>query len=227
MSIKTLKWIAIITMTMDHIGYYLLLPYSPLYYIFRGFGRIAFPLFAFFIAEGFIHTRSLKKYFLRLLVFALMIEIAMVGFYLYTGVNFMIVSNIFWTLLLGLLSVILISKKKWYFVLLGLSLVFIAELLGLNYGGYGVLLIIIFSFFKDKWKILLLFVIANFIFVEYPIAYIIPFQTQFRSSMQWLSMIALIPIFLYNGKLGKFNKYFFYIYYPLHLGIILIIANFL
>jgi len=224
MTLKTLKWIAIITMTLDHIAVYLLSPAYPLYYIFRGLGRIAFPLFAFFIAEGFIHTRSVKKYFLRLLVFALVIEISLAVFFLATGVNYMIVSNIFWTLLLGLLAVILISKKKWYFFLLGISLVIIAEWVRVNYGGYGVILIIIFSFFKEKWKILLFVSIANFIFVGYPISYIIPFETQFRSPIQWLAMVALIPIFLYNGKLGKFNKYFFYLYYPLHLAVIISIA---
>ena len=226
MTSKTLKWIAIITMTFDHIAVYLISPDYPIYYIFRGLGRIAFPLFAFFIAEGLIHTRSVKKYFLRLLVFALVIEITLAIFYLATGVNYMIVSNIFWTLLLGLLAVILINTQKWYFILIAIVLAVLAEWVGVDYGAYGVIMIIIFSFFKEKWKILLLFTINNFIFVEFPISYIIQLNAKFYFSYQWLATLALIPIFLYNGKLGKFNKYFFYIYYPLHLAIIISIGFF-
>ena len=67
-----LKLIAIITMTLDHIGIFFLLP--PTYYLFRIIGRLSFPIFAFLIAEGFNYTKNIKKYLVRLLIFSIISE---------------------------------------------------------------------------------------------------------------------------------------------------------
>ena len=71
-----LKLIALLTMTIDHIGY--LLPYSTTALVFRYIGRLALPLFCFMIAEGAIHTKSFKKYALRLGIMASLISIAII-----------------------------------------------------------------------------------------------------------------------------------------------------
>ena len=64
---ELLKWIAIVTMTIDHIGLIL----YPEYIVLRYIGRLAFPLFAYLLILGMESTRSVMKYFLRLFSFAL------------------------------------------------------------------------------------------------------------------------------------------------------------
>ena len=106
MSAFILKIIALITMTCDHISYVIFKKFSYLNYI----GRIAFPIFAFQISEGYIHTKNLKKYLLRLFVFAL---ISQAPYALYRSAFFASFSlNVFFTLFLGLIGIILFEMFK-------------------------------------------------------------------------------------------------------------------
>ena len=57
MSILVLKIIAFLTMIVDHTG----VIFYPNSQIFRIIGRISFPIFCFFIVEGFSHTKNIKK----------------------------------------------------------------------------------------------------------------------------------------------------------------------
>ena len=108
-----IKIIALVTMTIDHIGF--LLPAGPLYVTFRIIGRIAFPLCAFMIAEGAIHTKSFSKYALRLGIMASAISLALI-------INEIIGidptlredGNIFIDLLLGAFAIYLLRQNKWY-----------------------------------------------------------------------------------------------------------------
>ena len=75
MSAEVLKLIALLSMLIDHIGAALVSSPSQLYTVCRKVGRLAFPIFAFFIVEGFIHTKNIKKYLFRLGIFALLSEI--------------------------------------------------------------------------------------------------------------------------------------------------------
>lgn len=84
MSGSALKVIAVISMVIDHSAYYLMEHETLLYEVMRCFGRIAFPVFAFLIAEGFQHTRNRIKYFLQLLGFAVVSE---VPWYLLNGAD--------------------------------------------------------------------------------------------------------------------------------------------
>lgn len=81
-----LKWIAIITMLIDHIGYYFYdrIPYT-LYEIMRGIGRIAMPIFAFSLAFGFLHSKNWLKYFIRLFVTAVISEFVIRQVYRVSG----------------------------------------------------------------------------------------------------------------------------------------------
>ena len=98
-----LKIIALITMFIDHSGYVFVGSFSFCNFI----GRIAFPIFAFQISEGYKHTKNLKKYFLRLGIFALISQIPFSLFsFKYHGGNILIL-NVFFTLFLGLLSIYL------------------------------------------------------------------------------------------------------------------------
>ncbi|MGD9909731.1 MAG: TraX family protein [Candidatus Izemoplasmatales bacterium] len=222
-----LKWIAIITMTIDHIGLYLIDPsvHLLMYNVLRSVGRIAFPLFAFFIAQGFMHTRDLKKYFTRLFVFALAIEFFLFIYFLFTKELYMVVANVFWPLVFGLLAIIFVSTKKPLYIVIGLSLIILADFLGFPYGGYGVATVLVFAFVKPFYKQALYFVLINLLYIDYPLVYLLPnYHLKYDNPIQWFALLALIPIYFYNGKKGKMNSYFFYIYYPLHLVVILGIA---
>ena len=72
---SSLKVIALVSMTVDHIAYYLMEHGTLLYELMRMVGRMAFPIFAFLLVEGYTHTRSRGKYALNLLIFALISEV--------------------------------------------------------------------------------------------------------------------------------------------------------
>ena len=118
-----LKMIALFCMTIDHFSIAIfeslirILPKGGIYhsictlldFFIRGIGRMAFPIFCFFIVEGFLHTKSLLKYALRLLLLALISEVPfdMVMSHKYYSTTY---QNVFWTLLLGLIAVYAIDS---------------------------------------------------------------------------------------------------------------------
>jgi len=104
MSSFVLKIFAIISMLIDHASFAFYGKFSPWNYL----GRLAFPIFAYQISEGYIHTSNLRKYFLRLLVFALISQIPFSLFLSMYSDNFYL--NIFFTLLLGLLAITVYDK---------------------------------------------------------------------------------------------------------------------
>ena len=180
-------------------------------------GRIAFPIFAFTLSEGYVHTRSLKKYLLRLFIFAVSIQMPSV----LLGYNYPM--NIFFTLFLGLLSIYIFSLKKisiiLKIILIGFIL-FFSQKFKLDYGMYGILLIMNFSIFRnDKFKILMNFLVLNVFNAIFPEDFDLPYT-------QFFSLISLVFIFMYNGEKGRSMKYFFYLFYPIHFFILEAIKNF-
>ena len=118
-----LKLIALLTMTIDHIGY--LLPYSTTALIFRYIGRLALPLFCFMIAEGAIHTKNFNKYAFRLGLMASLISIAIIGselipYFKEQGFSMRDEGNIFIDLLLGAVTIYFLRQNKWYIKLLAI-----------------------------------------------------------------------------------------------------------
>lgn len=117
-----LKVIGCLLMTMDHIAL-LFVSSDPLgssytlYYVLRAVGKMAFPIFAFLAVEGVYHTHDIKKYLLRLGVLAILLDAF--GFIIGAVTNMSVASNplignVFTDLFLGVLTVYLISKRKWY-----------------------------------------------------------------------------------------------------------------
>lgn len=214
MSNFVLKIIAVVTMLIDHSGYVIFNGFSFMNYI----GRLSFPIFAFLITEGYIHTRDLKKYFYRLLIFAI---ISQIPYTLLFPDGFII--NILFTLALGLLALTVYDKLKNKFlgILFVLFSAALAQLLHFDYGWFGIITIFIFYIFKNK-KICMniFFVVISFWYYFYyflkttAIEYLIIFIC---------CTLSLIPINLYNGKKGKNIKYFLYLFYPLHLIVLYII----
>jgi traX family protein len=177
-------------------------------------GRIAFPIFAFTLNEGYVHTRSLKKYLLRLFIFAVSIQMPSILF----GYDYPM--NIFFTLFLGLLSIYIFNLKKinviLKIILIGFIL-FFSQKFKLDYGIYGILVIINFNIFRNnKFKILMNFLVLNIYNVIFPKVFDLP-------DTQLFSLISLVFIFMYNGEKGRSMKYFFYLFYPIHFFILEVI----
>lgn len=203
-------------------------------------GRIAFPIFAFMVAEGFCHTKSFKKYLIRLLILAFISEIP---FNLMYGgsIIYPFHQNVIWTFLIALLCIkgIDSAKKKgrlWLTVLAvaGLGLVgFIAGMLLMtDYYGFGVLTVIIFYVFRGRklWQVS--GQIAGVFYINAVLlgGLSIPvslFGISFDLPQQAFAMLAFVPILLYRGEQGPHGKavrYAFYAFYPLHMLILSVIA---
>ena len=208
-----LKIIAIISMLIDHASFAFYGGFSPWNYL----GRLAFPIFAFQISQGFQHTSDVKKYALRLLVFALISQIPF-SLFLYTITGEFLTLNVFFTLLLGLIAIILYEKcsSKWLGFFLCIGLAVLASLLHTDYGYYGVLLIFLFYILRNH-KIGMVFAFIGLTILKYIPSWL---QTNFYYPNLVLCLftcLAIIPLLLYNGKQGKKIKYFFYVFYPCHL----------
>ena len=202
MSLFILKIIGIITMFIDHYHYII---GGPL--ILNIIGRIAFPIFAFSLVEGFFHTRDFKKYIGRILICAIILQAPAIIFKLNYPVN------IFFTLFFGLIIMKIYHSGKIHLLLkivLTGGLTYIAKKCNFDYEIYGILTIAIFNIFRGK-KILIFFsfLILNIITVLKPEIFNL-------KEIQIYSMFSLIPIFAYNGEKGKNMKYFFYLFYPVH-----------
>lgn len=209
-----LKIIAVTSMLIDHSGYLIFNGFSFMNYI----GRLAFPIFAFLITEGYIHTSNLKKYFFRLIIFAI---ISQIPYMLLFSNNFTL--NILFTLSLGLFAITIYNKLENKL----LSSVFVilsaigAELLHFDYGWFGITIIFIFYIFKSKKIYMNMF----FIFATF-INYLYYFAKTSRIEYLLIFLfcsLSLIPINLYNGKKGKNIRYFLYLFYPLHLIVLYLI----
>ena len=219
---SALKLIAVVTMLIDHTASVLLRNNNTvlfslaghamsLYQFMRYVGRISFPIFAFLLVEGFLHTRNVKRYALNLFLFALISEIPWnlehSGRLLYGS------QNVMFTLLLGLLGLWVMreyheQRKKEIIPLLGLLAVSIV--LRADYGCSGFGFILMLYLLRDR-KL-----------------YQAVVGSCFQSSM-WIAGLAFVPINLYNGKRGfidrPWKKYLFYAIYPLHMLALYLIKN--
>ena len=228
MSAFILKIIALLSMICDHASYLIYRKFSFLNYI----GRIAFPIFAFQISEGFIHTKNLKRYLLRLFLFAL---ISQAPFTLYRSLYFSgFALNIFFTLFLGLGAIAIFDmfykldyKEKFLHylnILFGLicviSFAIIAEVSHCDYGAYGVAIIFVFYLFKNhKLLMNIAFILCTII---YKLKSLLLFNAYFKIHLLIVvyTCLSLVFIDLYNNKKGKDIKYVLYLFYPIHLLIL-------
>lgn len=199
-------------------------------------GRLAFPIFAFMIVEGFYRTHNLKKYVLRLFVFALLSEIPFDLMYGGT-VFYPFHQNVLWTFLLAIGCMALIEKAKkrnvwWQTVLVAAAATALGAILGtllmVDYFGFGVLMVLTFYYFHGrKWyhfagQLVCLYYINVVLFagLVYPVTV---FGMTFEIPHQGLALLALVPIWLYNGEQGPHNKwiqYAFYAFYPVHMALL-------
>ncbi len=208
-----LKILALVTMTMDHVGMYLL----PGVTVLRIFGRLSLPIYAYMIAEGCKHTRSMGRYLGRLATMASLCQV----------VYFIFMDSLYQCILVTFcLSVLLIWvldrawKKPGVCTVLtavtGVCLCFAAcEVLPsllphtdfqIDYGFIGVLLPVLVYFTRRKC----LFLALGLVLLSLT-----------REATQWWSLAAVPLLMLYNGKRGTWNiGPLFYWYYPCHLAVL-------
>ena len=208
-------------MVVDHVGDFLL--HGNI--VCKILGRIAFPIFAFFIAEGMKHTKSRKRYFLKMFIFACVSQIP----YMLLVQTFKL--NILFTFLIAMTFIVLIEKfisqniRKFFLILFGLCLVLCDVILFVDYGLTGVLITVLFYFVKVPASIIINALLMVFIAVKYSFwgANIV-----FSILITITSILPIIIILLYNNNIGKYKlKYLFYIGYPAHLLVIWLVTLFL
>ena len=195
-------------------------------------GRLAFPIYAFMIVEGYFNTKNLKKYVLRLLVFAIISEIPFniaMGSRLFYPIH----QNVLWSFLIaiGLIhwNEKVKEKKLWKRILVGAATIIIAYIGGIitfvDFYNAGLLMALTFYFFRGKkwWHYICQLLCMWYINMEILGGYgyeIEIFGTIQFVTRQGFALFALIPIWLYKGKQGYHSeawKYIRYGFYPLHL----------
>ncbi len=209
-SAAVLKWIAVVTMIIDHFAvavYPQLSGYEyNIYYILRKIGRIAFPIYCFLLVEGFFHTRNTVKYLQNCFVFAILSEIPF-DMAIFGKLFYLRGQNVYFTLCIGLCALMILDKirvrcAQQNLLLQGFVVVlaaYIGEILEVDYHWKGVLFIVMFYYVRNmqEW-------IRNFVGIC-------------AFAYEGTAPLAFLPIHFYNGKRGKQMKYLFYAIYPIHL----------
>ena len=228
LSSNSLKLIAIIAMTIDHVAdlIYPGMPNNIICVIMHLIGRLTAPIMFFFICEGFFYTKNLKKYISRLFIFSIISHFAYCFAF---GINFIPFStgeifnqtSIMWTLVWSVVALYIAygdtKLKEWH----KYALIILLNLVTFSADWSSIGLMIIVSMYEHRgnlnkqmgnmilWS--LIYIIVSFIFVNKVYALV------------QLGIILVYPLLkLYDGTKGnlKWMKWFFYVYYPLHLIII-------
>lgn len=211
-----LKYIAFASMLIDHANKAIILPYlevgstlSKISSIFDVLGRIAFPLFSFFIVEGFFRTHSRKKYLLNLLFFAVISEVPYDMFSSKVFLEFRL-NNVLFSLALSLISIWILDEFRnkfeeklgnfWILFSIPLLIVmyFVSIFVSGDYDFHAILTAFFFYIFYDKPLTSAFFAYISII-------------------KEWWSILGFGLTIMYNGKKGKQNKIFNYLFYPVHL----------
>ncbi len=232
---STLKWIAIITMLIDHIGAtvltrmllnYPITPwgimtpeeYSVLYDVMRisrTIGRVAFPIFCFLLVEGFLRTRNVYKYILRMAIFVVIAEVPFDLAFAATPIYWEY-QSVMLTMLIGLWAMWGSNQIEKRF----------PDSKILQYAGFGVCLVLgmVLAYVcktdyaqKGVFSIMLMYFFRKNRYMQL-IAGAISFCWEAEA------VVAFPLIMLYNGQRGMKMKYFFYLFYPVHLVILYLLC---
>lgn len=235
LSAHTLKIIAIIAMTIDHIAWAFVDACSAAGILMHLVGRLTAPIMCFFIAEGYAHTRNANRYALRLLVFALISWFPFIFFE--TGglppLALLPQMNMIYTLFLALAALIVRDQIKEGFIrVLVIIVICLMSMMG-DWPIFGVLYVLAFSCGRGSFKkqafwfsvvsilMIAFFSLPYFLTLTQPGSGLVFSFSSFmgRAGMQAGVFLALPLLYCYNGQKGggKGGKWLFYIYYPAHL----------
>ncbi|WP_246058080.1 TraX family protein [Paenibacillus illinoisensis] len=202
-----MQWIAMITMLIDHIG----AVFYPQVEELRIIGRIAFPIYAFAVYIGYKHTRNVQKYIWRLFWIAVLSQIPFMAAFNHLSLN------VVWTLWSSLLVLLVLDKLPNR--LLGIPIVvgagIIMEITAMDYGMYGLLLVLLFRYFQGP-VLVLGHVLLTALYIQL-----------YSSSVQMYSVVATLGIAIAQyygaGFRLKGPRWIWRYFYPAHLAIIAII----
>ena len=221
LNMNQLKIIAMVFMLIDHFAYVMIergVGLAGDWYlidrVMRGMGRIAFPIFCFTIVEGFQKTSDVREYMKRLIMFALVSEIPFDIAFRGRMID-MDYQNVFWTLAFGLGAMMLYEDRlmsSWKRILGLLACFYIPQIVHTDYSIYGVLTIFVMYLFRKEP---VLSCLAGYI--------VLLLQT---TAEKW-AIFGFLLILLYIGKRGKGNKFIYYIFYPAHLLLMVILKPFI
>lgn len=227
-----LKIFGVIFMTLDHIYSYIGTIYGlkiPIWFSYLG--RLSAPIFFYLIVEGFFNTSDRKRYLGRLVSFGIIMVLIDLSFAIY--------NNILLSLALSVMLMITIEHIKKYkkfskqYILGIIAAIFIGVLsIFTEASVYGLVMTLIFYFFRNKRRVMsVVYIIFSLLsLMEASMLDSNFLEAIFLWDYQWMMVFGIIPILLYNGELGlhnKFTKWIFYIFYPVHLIVIVIIKDLL
>jgi len=234
---NVLKIIAALSMLADHIGVVLL----PDVAIFRVIGRVAFPIYAFMIAEGCAHTKNKLRYFLHVFLLGVVCQVV---YYIHDGSTYMGILITFF------ISILVVYAMQWMkdilfttkgngikkclaivaFLLVIVGVYFLNEIVLIDYGFWGCMAPVLASVFRkpaastnNLWdkldqSVLHVLMLGIGLFM----------LTFILDGVQIYAFLAIPILLLYSGKRGKIKmKYFFYVFYPAHLIMLQVISYFL
>jgi len=239
-----LKWIAIIGMLLNHI-FYAFYEIMPLWLFFPLMiaGGLTFPIMGYLVAEGYKYTDNLKKYILRILIFGMIA----IPFHILVFQVFM--PNIMFTIALSIIVLLLNDKikKRLIFWLLFALILLVSAVLSFDWGIIGIVVVLLYHRIRNenKRRIVPPLVAAAFIAFSSVMA-LISLKGMGPNAMMelyggaayigdsnyWIAnatfsigcIAAGLLLLRYNGQRGKRMKWLFYVFYPLHLAILGIIA---
>lgn len=234
---NALKMIAIIAMTIDHIAWLVFpdYPHEVLPVILHTIGRLTCPIMCYFIAEGYHYTKNIRKYTCRLFVFAVISHFAYIfasadfvdwkSFIPFYYGNILNQTSVIWPLAWGLVMLRIVNSEKipkqWVKTVLILLICLVT--FPSDWSCIASLCILAFGTNRGKLRTQSMWLII----------YVAIYATVYCFAIDWvyglvqMGVVLAIPfIKLYNGERGKnprvnkIMKWFFYIYYPLHLAIL-------
>ncbi|MDY8045582.1 TraX family protein [Paenibacillus polymyxa] len=197
-------WLAMLTMLIDHVG----LVFFPTDPAWRIAGRLAFPIYAYALYLGYTHTRDIRSYMLRLLGLALISQVP------YMLAFDVLRPNVIWTLLASLLTLAAASRlKDWTAVtVLYVLSALVMELSQMDYGAYGLLLVLIYRYIRSYMMIAAHFILN----VVYDMVH--------HANLQHFSLLSSILIVCFaTGESGFYNRvprWLWRSFYPVHLAVI-------
>lgn len=213
---SALKVIAVISMTIDHVALYVLARHMGmqdlwLYDVLRSVGRLAFPIFAFLVVEGYLHTHNIYNYVMTLLLAAFVSEIP------WNLLGEHDSHNVLYTLLSGLVSISITDrfpKQSWMLIIPPFCIAVVATVANTDYSWHGIGLMTVFFLFRNKPFLIFLFGL--------------PFLLEYGLIGTSCGILICLA---YNGERGfvqgKWLKYVFYIFYPLHLMVLWVLQRYL
>lgn len=232
-----LKIIAIVSMTVDHVAWAIYPDFSthPMAIIMHLLGRVACPIFCYFIVQGYIHTKNFKKYFSRLLIFAIISHVP----YVITSFNYIDLfslipgyygifnqTSVLWGLACGLLLIKVNDTNLKTHNKILLSIIICLASFPADWSCVAPLIILFMWQYRDNFKMQMIWMML--MTTPYVAVYFFAIN-KIYALLQLGTALAIPFLYLYNGSRGKntclnnIMKWFFYIYYPLHLLIIFLI----